>query len=96
MSISLSNDNFKREIKRQGEESSLENKNLLLFKNAEDGYKDMLDAIIEICDYDPIQAEQCAYLAFHKGHCQIKYGDLFKLKKMLKEFERKGLWVKLI
>ena len=96
MSISLSNDNLKREIRLQEGETSLNKRDLLLYKNAEYGYKNMLDAIIEICDYDPIQAEQCAYLAYHKGFCQIKHGDSFRLKKMLKEFEKKGLWVQLI
>lgn len=96
MSISLSNDSFKKGIRLQKEDSSLKKKDLVLFKNADNGYKDMLDAIIEICDYDPIQAEQCAYLAYHKGCCQIKRDYSFKLKKMLKEFERKGLWIQLI
>jgi ATP-dependent Clp protease adaptor protein ClpS len=96
MSISLSNDNLKREIRLQEGETSLNKRDLLLYKNAEYGYKNMLDAIIEICDYDPIQAEQCAYLAYHKGFCQIKHDDSFRLKKMLKEFEKKGLWVQLI
>lgn len=96
MSVSLGSDSFKREIKLKEDDSSLSKKNLLLFRNADNGYKEMLDAIIEICNYDPIQAEQCAYLAYHKGYCQIKHERSFKLKKMLKEFEKKGLWVQLI
>lgn len=96
MGISLSDDSFNSDISSQEDGSSLLKRDLFLFKSTEHGYKDMLDAIIEICDYEPIQAEQCAYLAFYKGYCQIRHDRPFKLKRMKKEFEIKGLSVQLI
>jgi ATP-dependent Clp protease adaptor protein ClpS len=96
MSKFVNDDSFNRDVSSHKGDSPLLDVDLLLFTNGDHGYKDMLDAIIEICDYEPVQAEQCAYLAFNKGYCQIKHGKSFRLKKMKKEFERKGLCVQLI
>lgn len=87
---------MKKNSARIDAKSSLYQRNLLVFKNEKHKYKDVLDAIIEICDYDPVQAEQCAYLVEYMGCCQIKHGTIYKLKRLRKEFERKGLWVKII
>jgi len=30
--------------------------------------------LVEICGHDPVQAEQCALIAHHKGSCEVKSG----------------------
>lgn len=96
MGISFRDDSVKRDVKSHEDELSLVKRDLLLFKSTEDGYKGMLDALIEICDYDPVQAEQCAYLAHYRGYCQIKSDIPSKINKLKIEFEQKGLWVQIV
>jgi len=95
MCISLRDDRVNKLISST-DELFFSKKDLLLFKNTEHGYKDVLDILIEICDYDPIRAEQCAYLTCYKGYCHIKSGIHSEINKLLKEFEKKGLWVQVI
>ena len=86
---------MKKNLANKGTKSSLFQGNLLVFKNNKHKYKDVLDAIIEICDYDPVQAEQCAYLVEYRGYCQIKHDTIYKLKRIKKEFKRKRLKVEI-
>lgn len=40
----------------------------------------VIDALIDICDHAPEQAEQCAMITHFKGKCQVKKGSLHDLK----------------
>lgn len=37
-------------------------------------------SLIEICDHDPIQAEQCAWIVHHNGKCSVKRGSFDELE----------------
>ena len=40
----------------------------------------VIDALIEICDHGPLQAEQCTMLIHYKGKCVVKTGSFDDLK----------------
>ena len=40
----------------------------------------VIDALIEICDHEPLQAEQCTMLIHYKGKCVVKTGSFDDLK----------------
>jgi len=40
----------------------------------------VIESLIEICNMDLIQAEQCTYLVHYKGKCDIKKGSYDILK----------------
>lgn len=42
----------------------------------------VIDALIEICKHDLIQAEQCTMLVHYKGKCTVKTGSMDVLKPM--------------
>jgi len=95
MSFSFNDDNL---MKNNLDDSDylLSKRDLLLFKNIEHDYKFVLDTLIEVCNYEPVRAEQCAFLVDYKGFCQIKSGLVYNLNRIKKEFERKGLWAEII
>jgi len=53
----------------------------------------VIDSLIEVCDHDLVQAEQCTYLVHYRGACEIKVGKHEKLKSLYNKLERKGLTV---
>lgn len=40
----------------------------------------VIDSLIEICNMESIQAEQCTFLVHYKGKCDIKKGSFDCLK----------------
>lgn len=53
----------------------------------------VIDSLIEVCDHDLVQAEQCTYLVHYRGECEIKVGKLEKLRSLYNKLDRKGLTV---
>lgn len=45
-------------------------------------FDDVIEALIQICKHDPIQAEQCTMLVHFKGKCTVKTGPMDLLKPM--------------
>ncbi len=46
----------------------------------------VIDALIDICQHDTLQAEQCTMIIHFKGKCSVKAGKYEKLKSMKQEF----------
>lgn len=40
----------------------------------------VITSLVEICDHDPIQATQCAYIVHYKGKCSVKRGTYDQLE----------------
>ncbi|MCK4665023.1 MAG: ATP-dependent Clp protease adaptor ClpS [Bacteroidales bacterium] len=53
----------------------------------------VIDNLIEICNHDSSQAEQCAYITHYKGKCDVKKGNLKHLKPLKTKLSEKGLLV---
>ncbi|HAF29633.1 MAG TPA: Clp protease ClpS [Bacteroidales bacterium] len=53
----------------------------------------VIDSLIEVCDHDLVQAEQCTYLVHYRGDCEVKLGKYEKIKALYNKLERKGLTV---
>ena len=64
---------------------------LVLFNDDVNRYDFVVESLIDICRHDPIQAEQCTFIAHHKGKCDIKKGPLEVLESMKVEFDRRGI-----
>ncbi|MFC7347157.1 ATP-dependent Clp protease adaptor ClpS [Chryseobacterium zhengzhouense] len=45
-------------------------------------FDEVIEALIEICKHDFIQAEQCTMLVHYKGKCTVKTGSMELLKPM--------------
>lgn len=53
----------------------------------------VIESLIEVCNHDMEQAEQCTYLVHYKGKCDVKKGNYKYLAPMRVELSRRGLTV---
>jgi ATP-dependent Clp protease adaptor protein ClpS len=40
----------------------------------------VIDCLVDICEHDPIQAEQCAWIVHYNGKCSVKRGTFDQLE----------------
>lgn len=66
---------------------------LILHNDDENTFEFVTESLINVCDHDPFQAEQCAYLAHHKGKCDIKSGSLNRMKALKHALTDRGLTI---
>ncbi len=68
-------------------------KSLILYNDNNNTFDYVIGCLIEVCDHDTFQAEQCAFITHYKGKCDIKKGNYKSLKTMRKTLIEKGLKV---
>jgi ATP-dependent Clp protease adaptor protein ClpS len=51
----------------------------------------VMETLIEVCEHDDIQAEQCTFLAHHKGQIDVKKGTIQYLEPYQLELINRGL-----
>jgi ATP-dependent Clp protease adaptor protein ClpS len=51
----------------------------------------VISALIDICEHDVLQAEQCTLMVHYKGKCDVKNGSLSYLRPMKNALVQKGL-----
>lgn len=64
---------------------------LILFNDEVNEYQFIIDTLIEVCEHNNHQAEQCTLIAHYKGKCHVKSGSLKSLRLMRNELIRRGL-----
>lgn len=68
-------------------------KNLVLYNDDVNTFDFVIQSLIEICNHEPIQAEQCALIAHYTGKCAVKSGDYDEIKPLFEEMTVRGLTV---
>ena len=53
----------------------------------------VIESLIEVCNHNTEQAEQCTFLVHYKGKCDVKKGHFESLIPFKKELSRRGLRV---
>jgi ATP-dependent Clp protease adaptor protein ClpS len=66
------------------DEGLAEGRFLILHNDDVHSFDYVIDSLIEVCEMDATQAEQCTYLVHYKGKCDVKKGS-FSLLKPFKE-----------
>jgi len=64
---------------------------IVLFNDDVNTFDFVIDSLIELCDHDPLQAEQCTYLIHYKGKCAVKSGSFDKLRPICSALLDRGL-----
>jgi len=77
----------------ESEELLEENKSLILFNDDHNTFDFVIDTLIDICEHDPLQAEQCAMIVHYKGKCAVKSGSYNELKPAFTEMSNRDLTV---
>ncbi|MBE0647685.1 MAG: ATP-dependent Clp protease adaptor ClpS [Bacteroidales bacterium] len=68
---------------------------LILFNDDVNSFDFVIETLVEICKHDPMQAEQCAWIAHYKGKCAVKEGSFQELKPLHDAMSKRGLTVSL-
>lgn len=66
-------------------------KSIILFNDEEHTFDFVIETLIELCDHDLIQAEQCTTIVHYKGKCDVKRGSFNELKPICSEMLNRGL-----
>jgi ATP-dependent Clp protease adaptor protein ClpS len=86
-------------MQRKGEERSLVDtllidvkaKEIILHNDDVNTFEHVIVSLMDICDHDPIQAEQCAWLVHYTGKCSVKRGAFEVLRPMCDALCERGL-----
>ena len=68
-----------------------EGKSLILYNDDYNTFDHVINCLVEICDHDGIQAEQCAYIVHFNGKCDVMHGEESKLDTCCRLLKTKGL-----
>ena len=66
---------------------------LILFNDEIHSFDFVIETLIEVCEHEQLQAEQCVLIAHYKGKCPVKTGDMTELKPKYNEITKKRLTV---
>jgi ATP-dependent Clp protease adaptor protein ClpS len=66
-------------------------KDLIIFNDDFNTFDHVIDCLMQICEHDIIQAEQCTLIIHHNGKCQVKRGEYEKLEPMCTALLERGL-----
>ncbi|WKW47588.1 ATP-dependent Clp protease adaptor ClpS [Myroides sp. JBRI-B21084] len=64
---------------------------IVLFNDDVNTFDHVIDTLVEICDHEPLQAEQCALIVHHNGKCDVKTGPFKDLEPMCTALLNAGL-----
>lgn len=64
---------------------------IILHNDDVNTFEHVIVSLMEICDHDPLQAEQCAWLVHYKGKCSVKRGGFNKLRPLCEALCERGL-----
>lgn len=81
----------KKESDEEKDFDSANERFLVLHNDDYHTFEYVIDALINICEHDMVQAEQCTLLVHYKGRCDVKKGSYTYLKPMKNALIQKDL-----
>jgi len=82
----------KKEGRKSRSDASKRDRFLILHNDDKNAYDYVIDTLVQVCAHDMVQAEQCTFIAHHKGKCDIKKGAYKDLKILKQRLAEKGLY----
>ena len=64
---------------------------IIIYNDDVNTFDFVIDALIDVCDHEPLQAEQCTMLIHYKGKCGVKTGSYEDLKPRCSKLLEMGL-----
>ena len=90
------NSNFETQEEIQVESANDTAFVLMLFNDDVNTFDHVIESLVEICDHDVTQAEQCAYIVHYHGKCVVKTGAYEDLKPRCLLLLEEGLSAELV
>lgn len=69
--------------------------NIVLYNDNVNTFDHVINCLVRICDHEPLQAEQCAWIVHLNGKCSVKTGVYDELEPLCHQLLDNGLSVKL-
>ena len=69
----------------------VDQKNLIVYNDDVNTFDHVIEALIKICEHNPIQAEQCTLIIHHNGRCQVKRGEYERLEPLCTALLDRGI-----
>jgi ATP-dependent Clp protease adaptor protein ClpS len=66
-------------------------RDLILYNDDVNTFDFVIDALVQVCKHDLVQAEQCTYLVHYAGKCAVKRGEFTKLEPLCSALLDRGL-----
>lgn len=66
-------------------------KELVLHNDDVNTFEHVIDCLVEICQHEPVQAEQCAHIVHYNGKCSVKRGTFDQLEPRCTALLQRGL-----
>ncbi len=64
---------------------------IILYNDDVNTFDHVINCLVEYCDHDPVQAEQCSLIVHYKGKCEVMHGGTSELKPVCEALSDKGL-----
>lgn len=68
---------------------------LILYNDDVNSFEFVIETLIDVCEHDAMQAENCAWIAHFKGKCKVKNGTLNDLKPRYRKMTDRKLTVEI-
>jgi len=72
-------------------ENLLKDHEIIVYNDDVNTFDFVIDSLIDVCEHEPIQAEQCTMLIHYKGKCAVKTGSYDDLKPRCSKLLKLGL-----
>ncbi|MEX0811822.1 MAG: ATP-dependent Clp protease adaptor ClpS [Chitinophagales bacterium] len=72
-------------------EKLVDQKHLVVHNDEVNTFDWVIQSLVEICNHNPLQAEQCSLLIHYKGKASVKEGELEELKPLKDGLTDRGL-----
>lgn len=66
-------------------------RDLIIYNDDINTFDFVIEALVEICQHDQLQAEQCTYIIHYNGKCTVKSDSFSNLKPMKDALLDRGL-----
>jgi len=65
--------------------------NLIVWNDDVNTFDWVIESLIDVCEHDSIQAEQCALIIHHNGKCSVKRGEFETLRPQAEALIDRGI-----
>jgi ATP-dependent Clp protease adaptor protein ClpS len=72
-------------------EKTVRERDLIIYNDDYNTFDFVIESLMEVCDHDLEQAEQCTYIIHYNGKCAVKSGSYTKLNPMRITLCERGL-----
>lgn len=70
---------------------SKKHNSIVIYNDDVNTFDFVINSLIEVCEHNLIQAEQCTFIIHYKGKCEVKKGDFTELRPIRNELTKRGL-----